>query len=225
MFRLLWKLAQKHFLQHRKIMDTTPLTQFFSEHPWIAQSGYLGMFVIFLLDGGPVTTALGAFAVRAGIFNGWVIFLLVILGNFIPDMLFYAIGYKGRCAIEKYGSPFGITHKRMEAIKGFYKDHPWKILFAVKMIPFIPPAGLAAAGAAGMPAKLYALRCMVIIVPTSALFYATGYCAGEAYAHTVKYQVYALMVIAIGFLVIGRLYPKLAARLGKRVAPEIQNIE
>jgi membrane protein DedA with SNARE-associated domain len=204
-------------------MDT-PLTQFFSEHPWVVQSGYLGMFVIFLLDGGPVTTALGAFAVRAGIFNGWVIFLLVILGNFVPDMLFYAIGYKGQRAIEKYGPPFGITQKRMETIKGLYENHPWKILFAVKMIPFIPPVGLAAAGAAGMPAKLYAFRCMVIIVPTSALFYATGYYAGEAYVQTVRYQVHALIVIAIGFLAMGRLYPKLAARLGKKVAPELKNI-
>lgn len=182
------------------------------------------MFVLFLFDGGPASIALGGFVARTGFFNGWVVFFLTVLGNFLPDMAFYAIGYKGRETVEKYGGRFGITNSRIAAIERFYANHPFKTLFVIKMIPFIPAVGLAAAGAVRMPLGRYVAWCSAIIFCTNSVFFGTGYYLGEVYSQVVEYQAYALVIIAFGILAMNFLYPKLAAKLGKKIDPELGKI-
>jgi membrane protein DedA with SNARE-associated domain len=76
------------------------------------QQGYTLMFMLMLIEG-PVVTAAGAFAAAFSYFHLWIVFVLSILGNLIPDVVYYAMGYWGRHnLIEQYGHYFGLTKQR-----------------------------------------------------------------------------------------------------------------
>jgi membrane protein DedA with SNARE-associated domain len=62
---------------------------------WVLKSSYAGMFIIMLIEG-PVVTAFGGFGAKLGFFNVWFVLLLSALGNFLPDLFFYGIGYYGQ---------------------------------------------------------------------------------------------------------------------------------
>jgi membrane protein DedA with SNARE-associated domain len=202
----------------------TNILAMLAPHGWILGGGYFGMFVIIFVEG-PGMTAIGAFAAKLGLCNVWIVFPLSILGNFIPDVIFYMIGWLGRGAfIDKQGQRFGITKERMGWIEKLYETHPFKTLFVVKLIPFLPPAGLAVAGAIRMPLGKYSLYSLIIIVITSGAFLGIGYYAGETYMQFASYQGYALAAIGITILLISYSYKKVAAWLGKklrsRLAPD-----
>lgn len=206
---------------------STNLSAFLIAHPWILGGGYLGMFVIMLIEG-PGITAIGAFAAKLGLCDVWIVFLLSVLGNFIPDVIFYLIGLWGRTRfIDKYGHRFGISKRRMQSIEKLYQEHPFLTLFVVKLIPFLPPTGLAAAGAVRMPLVTYSLWSLFIIFVTSGAFLGIGYYAGETYMRFARYQGYALATIGIGIFLIAYGYKKLSVQLGKKLgkglAPEALN--
>ena len=185
-------------------------------HLW---GSYLGMFVAMIIEG-PCVTAFGGFVARVGVFNLWLVFLFSILGNFIPDVVFYAIGFWGRITfIDRYGGRLGISRARMQLVEKLYKDHPVMTLLVVKLVPFLPPTGLAAAGAVRMPLGKYSFWSLLIILVTSGLFLATGYFFGEAYVRVVRYQEYALTAIGVSIVAIAYGYNKLTGWLGKRLAP------
>src|SRR3989344_1763262 len=86
--------------------------------------GYLLMgFAMFI--GGPPVTSASAFAAAFGVFNIWLVFLVSIVSNLIPDAVWYAIGFWGRKQllerwIKKYGKYVGITHEKIEALERFF---------------------------------------------------------------------------------------------------------
>lgn len=188
--------------------------------PWILKSSYAGMFVLMVIEG-PVITAFGAFGAKTGLFNAWLVLLFSVLGNFLPDFLCYGIGYWGRKSfIEKHGGKIGITPERMARVQTLYTDHPFMTLFVVKMIPLLPPSGLAAAGVVKMPIGKFSIWSLIITVPSSGLYFLTGYLAGEGYVRIVHYQELALALIAVIIIIAVIAYSKFMAHLGKKLAPE-----
>jgi membrane protein DedA with SNARE-associated domain len=134
---------------------------------WILSQGYSLMFVLMLIEG-PVVTAAGAFAAALSYFHLWIVFLLSILANLIPDAVYYAMGYWGRHTfIDKYGSYFGVTKKRMAAAEKLAKKHTVKSLIAIKMIPFLATPGLIVVGASKMDIKKYIWWSLIITLPSS----------------------------------------------------------
>jgi membrane protein DedA with SNARE-associated domain len=186
---------------------------------WILKSSYAGMFLLMLAEG-PVVIAFGGFGAKVGLFNVWLVLLLSVLGNFLPDFLCYGIGYYGRVwFINKLGKWLGITRERMAKVQTLYADHPFMTLFVVKTIPFLAPSGLAAAGAVRMPIGKFAFWSLIITIPSSGLYFLIGYLAGEGYARIVHYQEWALAVIAIVIVVAVIAYSKFMAKLGRKLAP------
>src|SRR6185437_16550121 len=99
---------------------------------WILQHGYFFLFVLMLIEG-PVITAAGAFAAALHYFNIWIILLLSILANLIPDLIYYAVGYWGRNTIvSRYGHYIGITQERIVAIEALAEEHSGKSIFMIK---------------------------------------------------------------------------------------------
>jgi membrane protein DedA with SNARE-associated domain len=203
----------------------TNILALFAAHVWILGGGYIGMFIIMLIEG-PGITAIGGFAARLGFFNIWLVLLLSILGNFIPDIVFYLIGLWGRATfIDKYGHRFGISKERMQSIEKLYQVHPFATLLVVKLIPFLPPTGLAAAGAARMSLKKYSFWSLVITLLTSGVFLGIGYYLGETYIRFASYQGYALAAIGAGIFLIAYSYKKFRAWLGKKLGEKLAPAE
>lgn len=173
---------------------------------WVLQQGYTLMFVLMLIEG-PVVTAAGAFVAAFSYFHLWIVFVLSVLANLIPDAAYYAMGYWGRHNfIDKYGHYFGLTKERMAAAEKFSKEHTGKSLFAIKMIPFMATPGLIAVGASKMDIRKYIFWCIVITIPSSLGYLLLGYYFGAAYGtidrylHLGYYLIAAAIIILIAIL-------------------------
>ena len=198
-------------------------TTFAAITSWILQQGYTVMFILMLIEG-PVVTAAGAFAAAFSYFHLWAVFLLSILGNLLPDAIFYAMGYWGRHTfIDKYGNYFGVTKERIAIAEKLAANHTGKSLFAIKMIPFIAAPGLIVVGASRMDLRKYIFWCLIITIPSSLFYLLIGYYFGAAYGtidhylHLGYYLLGATVIIIIAILYFQR---KLTEGFAKKIGEE-----
>lgn len=163
---------------------------------WILAQGYSVMFILMFVEG-PVVTAAGAFAAALSYFQLWIVFLLSIVANLLPDAVYYAMGYWGRHRfIDHYGHYFGLTKARVAAAEHLAKKHTGKSLIAIKMIPFLATPGLIIVGASKMDIRKYALWSILITVPSSLIYLLIGYYFGTAY-NTIEHYLH------LGYYLIG----------------------
>jgi membrane protein DedA with SNARE-associated domain len=198
-------------------------TNFATITQWILQQGYTVMFILMLIEG-PVVTAAGAFAAAFSYFHLWIVFLLSIIANIIPDIIFYAMGYWGRHNfIDKYGHYFGVTKERVAMAEKLARNHTGKSLFAIKMIPFIAAPGLIVVGASKMDIRKFAFWSLAITVPSSLLYLLIGYYFGAAYGtinhylHLGYYLITAVVIILIAIFYFQRKFTEdFARKIGER---------
>ncbi|HZZ99221.1 MAG TPA: VTT domain-containing protein [Candidatus Paceibacterota bacterium] len=195
-------------------------SNFLAVTQWVVHHGYWVMLIAMFVEG-PVVTAAAAFAVTLGYFDIWAVFVISILGDLIPDVVYYAIGYWGRITlVERFGSKVGLTPERMERMAKLLHDHAWKTMIALKMTPILPTTGLMVVGTTKMPIKKYVVISSVVILPKTILFMLVGYYFGQAYGTISKYidnlTYLALIIVAI-FFVFSYLYKKYSAKLGQKL--------
>lgn len=187
---------------------------------WVIANGYWFLFIAILIEG-PVATAAGAFAAALGFMNVYVVFLLSVIGNLIPDIVFYAIGYWGRKQLaERYGHRMGLTEKRMKYLEDLLGHHAGKALTIIKLLPVLPTPGLILAGATRMPIRKYAFWSIIIILPSSLFFLIVGYYFGAAYAtidRYLHYGGYTLLGLLILFGIILYAYKKFSKKVAKEI--------
>src|SRR3989338_5607766 len=118
-------------------------------------STYRYPFVFFatILQGPTVMLASG-FLLRLGNFTFLPLYLILILGDFVADMLWYWIGYSwAEPFLRRFGYAFGVTHKAFDHMKGIFRRHDTTILFVSKITMGFgfALATLMAAGATRVP--------------------------------------------------------------------------
>ena len=186
---------------------------------WLATNGYSLMFIAMLIEG-PIVTAAGAFVAALGYFNLWIVFGLSILGNLVPDAIYYALGYWGREQfLNRYGRYFGIKKKKLEKIERMIHKHAVKSLVAIKLIPLLATPGLIAAGAARMNLKKYATWSIIVTIPSSLFYLILGYYFGAAFDRINRYLHigYAIATIVILFAILYYFERKFSERLGEKM--------
>lgn len=200
--------------------NLSDFTTFTGVFHWVLMHGYWVILVAMLFEG-PIVTSAAAFAVSLGYFNFFIIFILAILGDLIADVAYYAIGYWGRITlVEWFGHKIGLSNERLERIGKLVKDHPWKILFALKMTPIIPTTGLMAVGTTKMPIRKFAFICTIVILPRALFFMLLGYYFGRIYDQVNGYLVngtYILIAIVVIIIIADRLFRKYFSRLAAKV--------
>lgn len=206
-----------------------------AQYPWIAKYRYLGLIVAMLIEG-PGATVLGAFLARVGYLNIWLVLLISVLGNFIPDVVFYLIGFWAHTGfigrlIDKHGHRIGLSKERIGKMGKLYQEHPFQTILFVKMMPLVVPfIGLASAGASRMPIKKYLTWVMVITIIIFGSFLGIGYYLGDIYFRLssypgfVAYQGIALVGIALMAIAIIHGYKKLKALWVKKKASKLNEI-
>ena len=186
---------------------------------WVLQHGYPLLFIVMLIEG-PVITAAAAFAAALHYLNIWIVLTLSILANFIPDVVYYAIGYWGREKIlNTYGHYIGITPERVAATEKLAEQHSGKSLLMIKMTPLLATPGLILVGATKMDIKKYALWSIAIIVPSSLLYLIIGYYFGAAYntiEHYLNLGIYVAIAAAIVVIALAYLERRYFSRLEKK---------
>jgi len=187
---------------------------------WAVGHGYLLIFIAMFFEG-PAVTAAGAFAATLGYFNIYIVLLLSILGNLLPDAICYAVGFWGRRQfVDRYSCYFGLTKEKIDRLEKLSEEHAGKALLLVKLVPFLATPGLIIDGAARMPLKKYVWWSAIITIPSSLLFLFIGYYFGAAYQtinHYINLGAYLVAFIIILFIVVSYFYKKLAKKLAEKI--------
>ncbi len=190
---------------------------------WVLQHGYPLLFIVMLIEG-PAVTAAGAFAAALHYMDIWIVLLLSVLANLIPDLVYYALGYWGRGTfINKYGHYLGITKERVAATEKLAAAHTGKSIFLIKMLPLLATPGLIIVGATRMDIKKYAFWSLVVTIPTSLFYLIIGYYFGAAYntiEHYLKLGEYVIIAAIIIVAIITYLQRRYFSRLAKKIERE-----
>ena len=121
-------------------------TNFQAVFHWVIANGYWFIFLVMCVEG-PMTTAAAGFASALGYFDPFIVLLLSILGDLVPDSIYYSLGYFGRGPmVEKAIHYFGLTKERVLRIENLLKEHFGKTMVVLKLTPIVPTLGFILVG-------------------------------------------------------------------------------
>jgi membrane protein DedA with SNARE-associated domain len=161
---------------------------------------YLLAFGLTFVEGPMVMVAAGIL-LRLGFFYFWPIYLSLMLGDFVADLGWYAVGrYGGRKFVQRFGKYFSLTPEVIEKIEGFFHKHQDTILIVSKLTMGFgfAVATLVTAGMVRIPFKKYALFNFLGGFVWTALLLFLGFFFGNLYAVLNKgFKVTFIVVLAV----------------------------
>ncbi len=130
---------------------------------------------------GPIISVLSGFLVSTGVFNLYIVFLVLVFGDLVGDSIYYFIGrYGGRKAIKHVGRYIGVTEKRVSALEKHFNKHDWKILLFGKT-QAMGSVILFTAGLSLVSFSRFVFYNIVGTVPKVILLMIVGFYFGRAY--------------------------------------------
>jgi len=186
---------------------------------WVIAHGYPLMFLAMCAEG-PTVTAAATFASTFGYFNPIVVFALSMLGDVIPDVIFYVIGMRGRIPfVKRIGQRFGLTEVRIAKMEETIKKHGGKTVAVLKLTPVLAAPGLMMVGAMRMKFSKYLFYVVLVTLQKTIVFMAIGYFFGLSYnvGNYLKYG--ALVPFFIILIYLGGMwaYKKYSARIANTI--------
>ncbi len=182
------------------------LATFYALFHWLiahAVHVYWFLFLLMLIEG-PMVTTVAAFAASWGYFNPVVVFLLAIVGDMVPDALYYFIGYLAHFTIfKKFGHPFRLKPERQEKLEKFLKSHAVQTIIAIKLTPFLPTPGFIFLGSKRLHFGKFMLTCFWVTFIRDLIFILIGFYLGRLininfYFKYAQWVAPGLLVIFIG---------------------------
>ncbi len=158
---------------------------------------YAALFPLAALEG-PVVSLIAGFLVHLGYIAFIPAYAILILGDVIPDSVYFYIGRLGdhKKIAEKYGPKLKGIAASFEVVEKLWRDHPRKTMFFSKLayglsIPFLLSAGLVKMSFGKfmeytMPATLFQYGFLMLV----------GYYLGKSFELAVKYVKYGGILIA-----------------------------
>ncbi len=187
---------------------------------------YLILFPIAAVEG-PVVTLIAGFLVSINILEFFPAYIIILLGDFIPDLIFYYIGTLGsyQKLVDKFqGSKTKIISSGLSTIERLWKTHPRKTMFFAKVTYGVATPFLISAGLIKMPLKKFiSLTIPVTLLQCSTIFF-IGYYLGQSFVLAQKYINYWLPIISLVIMLVIMLYV-LIARLFKKEFTEFEEEE
>ncbi|MEI6352363.1 MAG: VTT domain-containing protein [Candidatus Nomurabacteria bacterium] len=178
------------------------ITNFLMSH------GYLFFFIFSCIEGSLIGTAGGILA-RIGYFNIFFVIIISILGDIVPDIVYYLIGRYGNSLVTKI-KIFKRDENRLKKflnLKELTEKHPIKSLIFVKFSPFMGPLGLITIGSFKPDIKKYIKNVSIITVFKSLFFVLLGYLSSGAYIYlfdlmnsSTKAIAVSIITILVGFI-------------------------
>jgi membrane protein DedA with SNARE-associated domain len=169
---------------------------------------YLFLFPITVFEG-PIVTIIAGFLSSIGIFNFFLAYIVIVVGDLVGDCFYYSIGRFGRKGfLERWGHYIGITPERISNLESHFDKHSGKTLIIGKLTA-VGAILLVAAGVAKMPLGKFIWYNFLPTVPKSFILLLIGYYFGQAYLTWDKYLKYTalstigllILVVAVYFLI------------------------
>lgn len=164
--------------------------------------GYAVIFPLSVLEG-PLVAIVAGFLVSLGRLNWLLTFIVLMLGDFIGDAIYYYLGYLGHGPIvEPIARRIGVTDARLRALERAFKKHDWKILL-INKTQAIGSVVLYYGGAVRMGFWRFQIINTLGSLPKVALFQLIGYYFGSSLLQLQTYLSWAgfvTLLIPIGLL-------------------------
>jgi len=186
---------------------------------WVIQHGYPLMFLAMCIEG-PTVTAAATFAVTLGYFNPFIVFTLSILGDVIPDVAYYTVGFWGRLTlVKRFGHHFGLTDEKIQLWEERIRKHGGKTVAVMKYTPILSTPGLMLVGAMRMAFGRFLWFVFIVTLQKTLTFMALGYFFGRAYniGKYIKYGALVPFVIVIVYFVAAFLYKKYSEKIANKI--------
>ncbi|MEK9185088.1 MAG: hypothetical protein AAB866_02920, partial [Patescibacteria group bacterium] len=159
---------------------------------------YVGLFPLAAIEG-PMVSLIVGFLVHLGYLEFIPSYIILILGDIIPDSIYFYIGRLGdhKKITEKYGPKLKGIAGSFEILEKLWRDHPRKTMFFGKLayslsIPFLISAGLV---------KMSFKKFITYAIPATLFQYGllmlVGYYLGKSFELAINYIKYGGILIAI----------------------------
>ncbi|MBP7708153.1 VTT domain-containing protein [Candidatus Pacearchaeota archaeon] len=166
------------------MLDLTNLSASLSQ---IQNQSYLVILVLMIVEG-PIVTFLASLAASIGVFNIYWILVLSILGNSIPDKLFYLIGRYSRKKTEnRFLNFFNLDSKKVKTFEKHLENNLVKALIFSKFVPPFPIPGMFLAGFTKTNFKRFFIITTAFDILISIIFVITGYFSGVFATEALRY--------------------------------------
>lgn len=166
---------------------------------------------------GPIIALIAGLFVSQGYLEAFPTYIILSLGDIVPDTLYYWIGRLSHQAnfLARYGHRFGISKDRLHAIEQLWQRHTFKSVLFSKWAYGMSTPLLLSAGLARVPAKKYISYIVPIVLMQYAVLLVIGYYFGSSYQLISMYVKDAGWVIAAGVVIFLVIY-FIVARSAKR---------
>ncbi|HEY4513225.1 MAG TPA: DedA family protein [Candidatus Paceibacterota bacterium] len=169
--------------------------------PWIDSSKYILLFIGCIVEG-PIVMMASGFLLHLGKFSLLPMYLVLVLGDFAADIIWYCLGRFGtRHTIFKYGHLIKLTPAVLEKIENRFMRYHQKILIISKLTMGLGFAMvvLVVAGIFKVPFKNYAVLNLIGGFVWTAFLVTIGYFFGNVYSAVPES---AKIIFAFGVLIL-----------------------
>ncbi|HET8575199.1 MAG TPA: VTT domain-containing protein [Candidatus Paceibacterota bacterium] len=191
---------------------------FFQALPDIIHYGYGLLFLATAIEG-PIITAIAGFLITLGYFNFLLVFLISVLGDVIPDLLYFSIGKIAKAKfLEEHGHWVGLTKARMEVFDHVFEKHKIKAIIILKIAPFIPGPGFIAAGTSKLSYRTFTIISVLVTLPKNLAFLLVGYLMGTSYQTFFQYyKIVGLLILALFFIGFYYAFKKVSEEIAEKL--------
>lgn len=173
----------------------------FTITPAIARFKYTALFAVAIPEG-PLLAVFAGFLIRRGELVLLPTYIILVLGNILPDILCYIIGRNwGReKIIGKYGARFPVIKEHYALVEHLWTEHFKKTITLSKLAYGLSTPFLMSAGIAGIPFRKYIHWTILTDVCTIGTLIGLGFTFGQAYTIVDRYFNYASIMVALLFV-------------------------
>ncbi|MCX6813212.1 MAG: hypothetical protein NTV77_01855 [Candidatus Azambacteria bacterium] len=156
----------------------------------LTKYGYFILFPLAAIEG-PIVSLVVGFLIYLGYLKFLPAYVILLLGDLIPDTIYYYIGRFGseRKFMEKYGP-------RLNLIKKLWQEHGRKTMFLSKLAYTLSVPFLISAGLVKMPYRKFISYAFPVTLFQYGVIMAIGYFLGHSYKLAEQYIEYAYMIVA-----------------------------
>ena len=189
--------------------------------PLLLKYRYLVLLPLSIMEG-PIVALVAGFLVYANIFDFWIAYAVLLVGDIIPDSLFYCIGHYGRHIpwleqrLER--SKF---FRHLELVENLWERHGRKMMFFGKLAYGLGLPFLASAGAVKVPFRRFISYAVPVTLFQYAVIMFIGYAMGNSFALADSYVHFTYLLMAVFVVVFGVGYFAVA-RLARRKLDEME---
>lgn len=163
---------------------------------------YIILVPISFFEGPMISVAVG-FLIHLGYFALAPSYLLLLLGDIIPDTLYYYVGRYGhkKSWLQKFRSRSAFVDNNLPILEKLWHHHSFKTVFLSKLAYGLSTPLLISAGLVKTPAKKFLTYAYSVTVAQYAIFLFIGYYLGQSYTLAEKYLKSAGLLVAIALVI------------------------